>query len=84
MEIRIHGRRGRLPVGQDEALGDMARGSCALYDLGKDRWVNAGRMDFSRANSVPLYPARRNGRGFLEDLDVYITDALENKAGALQ
>ncbi|OFW56902.1 MAG: hypothetical protein A2Y75_06995 [Candidatus Solincola sediminis] len=62
------------------ALVRIARGTCKLYDLKEDKWTAAGQIDFSATDFVPLYLAEYDGKWFLEALDLYIVNALDNKA----
>ncbi len=62
------------------ALVRIAGGSCKLYDLREDKWVAGGEIDFSATDFIPLYLSERNGKWFLEALDLYIVNALDNQA----
>lgn len=62
------------------ALVTIGGGSCSLYDFKEDKWVAAGKIDFSAHDFVPLYLMKRDGKWYLEALDLYIVNGLENGA----
>jgi hypothetical protein len=64
----------------DRALVRLAGGRCELYNLKEGAWVVAGEIDFSREDFVPLYVVLRDGKWYLEALDLYVIFGLESAA----
>ncbi|MBN2026689.1 MAG: hypothetical protein JW854_08040 [Actinobacteria bacterium] len=67
-------------LGQDRALVRIASGRCELYKLKEGTWETAGEIDFSTQDFVPLYVVAKEGRWYLEALDLYIVYGLESMA----
>jgi len=66
---------------RDRALVRIAGGRCELYNLKEGIWVEAGDIDFSTEDFVPLYVILEDGKWYLEALDLYVIFGLENAAG---
>lgn len=64
----------------DRALVRLAGGRCELYNLKEGKWVAEGEIDFSTEEFVPLYVVSRDGRWYLEALDLYVIFGLESAA----
>ena len=64
----------------DRALVRLVGGRCVLYDLEEGAWTAAGDIDFSKADFVPLYVVLRDGKWYLEGLDLYVIFGLESAA----
>ena len=64
----------------DRALVRLAGGKCELYNLKEGAWASAGKIDFSTQDFVPLYVISKEGRWYLEALDLYIVYGLESMA----
>lgn len=62
------------------ALVRLAGGRCELYRLKEGRWTAEGEIDFSTQGFAPLYLSSRDGRWYLEALDLYVVFGLENAA----
>lgn len=67
-------------VDASSALVRISGGRCTLFDLRDDRWVREGDVDFGREDFLPLYLSRKDGRWYLEALDLFIVDGLESTA----
>ena len=65
----------------ERALVRMVSGRCELYRLEGGAWREKGEIDFAREDVAPLYLVRRDGRWFMEALDLYVVNALEKAAG---
>lgn len=64
----------------DRALVRLAGGRCELYNLREGTWAATGEIDFATKDFVPLYVVARDGKWYLEALDVYVIFGLENAA----
>jgi hypothetical protein len=62
------------------ALVRIASGRCSLYNLRDGIWVREGAIDFGKTDFLPLYLARKDGKWYLEALDLYIVFGLESTA----
>jgi hypothetical protein len=65
---------------RDRVLVRIAGGRCDLYKLKEGTWVAAGEIDFSTQDFVPLYVVLKEGRWYLEALDLYVVYGLESMA----
>lgn len=64
----------------DRALVRLAGGRCELYNLKEGTWVATGEIDFATEDFVPLYVVARDGKWYLEALDMYVIFGLEKAA----
>jgi hypothetical protein len=62
------------------ALVRLVGGRCELYNLREGRWSLEGGIDFSTEDFVPLYVVMKDGRWYLEALDLYVIFGLESAA----
>ncbi|RJP29261.1 MAG: hypothetical protein C4536_11835 [Actinobacteria bacterium] len=65
---------------RDRALVRLAGGRCELYNLKEGTWAAAGEIDFSTQDFVPLYVVMKDGRWYMEALDLYVVFGLESMA----
>ncbi len=67
-----------LPPGR--VLVTITKGTCEYYRLMNDRWMLEGDIDFSREGFLPLLLVEKEGRWYLEALDLYVLYAMEAAA----
>jgi len=65
---------------ESSALVRISGGRCMLYNLEDQKWDAAGEIDFSQDDFSPLYVVEKDGRWYLEALDLYIIYELESAA----